>query len=215
MACIRHHERDFRKPVIGRFYSCHALTACRGPATSGGAEARKLFVEGLYRRFGPAVYRRAFGLLRNAEDASDVMQDAFLAFLKNERFLRGEASPYTVLYQIATYKALDLLRRRARWSGALSSLGSEDDEGTEHPLELATAHTGSMARVDALNHLVMLTSNASPRALMAAVLYFVEGYTLKEVGETLHLSRRKTTRLLRQLAEHMRRCATRIDSSVL
>lgn len=66
----------------------------------------------LYQRFSPAVYRRALAVLQDKEEAHDVKQDTFLDYMKNEASLRGEASAFTVLYQMATFKAVDRLRHQ-------------------------------------------------------------------------------------------------------
>ena len=178
--------------------------------TETETENAKLTV--LYRRYGRRVYGRAFGMLRDTEEARDVMQDTFLAFLHSKRILHGKTAPFTVLYQIATHKAVDRLRRRARWPNMSISPGCVNKTETECWLELATAYDGDAARVEALNHLTELTLNAPSQTLTAAVLYFVEGYTLQEIGEMLQLPRKKVSRLLHEFAERMRKRAIAIDS---
>jgi RNA polymerase sigma-70 factor (ECF subfamily) len=164
----------------------------------------------LYRRFGPAVHRRALSITRDVEEALDVTQDTFMAYMNVRASLRGEASPFTVLYQIATHRAVDRLRRRARWSGSLG-LDVEDEEGAAQRREAATAHEGGMARVEALQDLAVLTHGEKPRVLTAAVLYFVEGYTEAEVGRVLDLERHTVSKLLRQFAERARKRSARLE----
>ncbi|MGZ3459783.1 MAG: RNA polymerase sigma factor [Archangium sp.] len=138
-----------------------------GIAAPTRTETEKGELTVLYRRYGRRVYGRALGMLRDAEEARDVMQDTFLAFLHSERTLRGKAAPFTVLYQIATHKAVDRLRHRARWADMSGSPGGVNETGAECRLEGATADEGDMARVDALNHLTVLTLNASSQSLTA------------------------------------------------
>jgi RNA polymerase sigma-70 factor (ECF subfamily) len=193
-------------------------TAHHDPMTHARARKRKEEIEiekkltVLYRRYSHRVYRRALKLLRDTEDARDVMQDTFLAFFHSEKAWRGEAAPFTLLYQIATHKAMDRLRRRARWFGTLDSQGFMNEAGVEHRLGLATVHGGDMVRVDALNHLTVLTLHESSRARIAAVLYFVEGYTMGQIGEALQLPPRKASRLLRKFVERVRKRAIHIES---
>jgi RNA polymerase sigma-70 factor (ECF subfamily) len=61
------------------------------------------------------MYRLAYRLTGNAEDAQDVVQETFLrAYRHRERYdSRGQVS--TWLYRIAANYATDLLRRRRRW----------------------------------------------------------------------------------------------------
>lgn len=174
-----------------------------------GTEAEHLAE--LYRRFGPAVHRRAKSLLGDPEEALDVTQDTFLAYLRNRASLRGEASPFTVLYQIATHKALDRLRSRARWSGRLGPLQLEDEEGAERPVEAATAHGGGLERVEAMQDLALLTHGESPEALTAALLYFVEGHTVEEVGQVLDMTRKTAAKLLHQFTERARKRSARLE----
>jgi len=70
------------------------------------------------------------------------------AYMRSEASLRGRASPFTVLYQIATHKAVDRLRRSSRWSGVLGSLDLPEGDVPARPAEWASAHEGGMARVE-------------------------------------------------------------------
>jgi RNA polymerase sigma-70 factor (ECF subfamily) len=164
----------------------------------------------LYRRFGPAVHRRALSLTRDAEEALDVTQDTFLAYMKVRGQARDEASPFTVLYQIATYRAVDRVRRRARWSGRLGPLSVEDEDAEAQRHETATAHTGGMERVEALQDLALLTQGEEPEVLTVAVLYFVEGYTAEEVAQVLDMSRKTVSRMLARFAERAQKRSARL-----
>jgi RNA polymerase sigma-70 factor (ECF subfamily) len=163
----------------------------------------------LYRRFAPGVYRRALAILEDAEEAHDVKQETFLGYMRGEASLRGDASAFTVLYQIATYKAVDRLRRRARWSGALSSLDVPEDNGAGPQGPWLLAHEGGLNRVEAARDLALLTEDESPLTLTAAFLYFVEGNSLNAVGGVLSMERHQVSRLLRQFAERARKRSAR------
>lgn len=166
-------------------------------------------LEALYRRFGPAIYRRARLLLRDDQEAFDVTQDTFLAYMRTQTSLRGEASAFTVLYQIGTYKAVDRLRRNARWSGVLGSLELSDDD--ESPGAWVLSHEGGLSQVEALRDLALLTDGETPLALTAAILHFVEGHTKSEVGEILELDRKEVAHLLRGFAERARRRSSQFE----
>jgi RNA polymerase sigma factor (sigma-70 family) len=178
----------------------------------GHAESGHL--DTLYRRFGPAIHRRARAVLRDSQEALDVTQDTFLDYMRGQGSLRGEAAPFTVLYQIATYKAVDRLRRNSRWSSASGSLDikddEKDDEDSERPGAWTASHQGGMERVEALRYLALLTEGEKPQTLTAAVLYFVEGHTLEEVAKALDLSRKNISELLHRFAERARRRGARL-----
>ena len=63
-------------------------------------------------RYSPILYRIAFRKLRNAEDAEDALQDAFLSAFKNMHQFRGDAQLSTWLGSIVLNSARMQLRRR-------------------------------------------------------------------------------------------------------
>jgi RNA polymerase sigma factor (sigma-70 family) len=186
----------------------------RAPVMSApeATRAEPVRVEDLYRRFGPAVHRRALSLVRDEEEALDITQDTFLAFVKEPALLRGGASAFTVLYQIATFKSVDRMRRRARWSGRLGELVVNDaGEPVEREVEAVEASAGGMAQVEAAQDLALLTHGEEPRTLTAAFLYFVAGYNMEEVGQVLGLTRKTVGRLLGEFATRARKRSARFE----
>jgi len=91
--------------VMSRCSDDHSLVqACR----DGRTEAFGILVERYQRRLYPTVLR----LVGSAEDAEDILQDAFFrAFEKLDQF-QGESSFYTWVYRIAVNLALSGQRRR-------------------------------------------------------------------------------------------------------
>jgi RNA polymerase sigma factor (sigma-70 family) len=166
----------------------------------------------LYRRFSPAIHRRAVAMLQDPEEARDVMQDTFEAYVRREDFLRGEASPFTVLFQIATFKAVDRLRRRARWSGTLGPIDVPAKEDSAPQTAWAPSTEGGLARVEALQDLALLTQGESEPTLTAAFLYFVEGHTLEEIAQVLSVSRKTLSKILDEFSERARSRSARLNS---
>ena len=79
---------------------------------------------------GPDVWRTAYRLLSDREDASDCYQETFLNAVE---YARSHSVAYwpAVLRRIATARAMDLLRRRYRTEGRSESL----DGASGEPLE--------------------------------------------------------------------------------
>lgn len=65
-------------------------------------------------RYQGRAYRLAWSLLRNAEDARDVSQEAFLRVYRTAGGFRGDARFSTWFYRIVVNLCLDH-RRRGRW----------------------------------------------------------------------------------------------------
>ena len=171
-----------------------------------GADADRLTE--LYRRYAPALFRRARSLLGADEtEAHDVVQDVFAAYLKNESRLRGEAAPFTVLYQMTTFQSVDRLRKRSRWSGRLTSLTVEED--AEGPALQVASPDDSTARLEAARDVALLTHGEDEQTLTCALLYFVEGYTTQEIADSLDISRKTVGRALAAFSQRAKKRADR------
>jgi RNA polymerase sigma-70 factor (ECF subfamily) len=85
-----------------------------------------------FEAYADRVYRLAMGLLKQADDAEEVVQATFLsAFEALDRF-EPQAQLSTWLYRIAYNHALMLLRRRH----AVASLPEEDEDATPFPVHI-------------------------------------------------------------------------------
>lgn len=79
----------------------------------------------LFERYHRRAYALALGVVRNGDDALDLVQDAFIKAHKHLDRFEGNASFYTWLYRIVMNLAIDLLRKRRR----------------QHPVELDETQT--------------------------------------------------------------------------
>ena len=79
-------------------------------ARKGDREAFRTLFERYHRR----AYALAFGVLRNQDDALDVVQDAFIKAHKYLDKFEGNSSFYTWLYRIVMNLAIDHLRKHRR-----------------------------------------------------------------------------------------------------
>jgi RNA polymerase sigma-70 factor (ECF subfamily) len=90
-----------------------------------------------FRRLVERHQRRAFaiamGLVRDENDARELVQDAFLRVYKGLSSFQGGSSFFTWLYRIVTNLAIDLMRKPGRRDAELSD-GQSIDEATEFPL---------------------------------------------------------------------------------
>jgi len=161
----------------------------------------------LYRKHAPSLHRRCLGIVGNADDARDLVQETFARYLAaGDRF--ADATPFAVLYRIATNASIDRLRRR--------KTASEDELDDN----VAPADSGSTAdpnltarRVDALHDLVFLTRGLSEEEVTVAVLHHLDGYTQDGIAESLDLSRRTVGKMLAKFEDHLKKRAARTGFS--
>ncbi len=119
-----------------------------------------------------AVYNLARRILRNAEDAEDVLQETFLEVVKSIREYRGEGHLWGWVRRIASSKALMKIRReRLR-------VTEEFDDAASH----GRPGTSVAANLDLERALDELSETG--RAVVW--LHDVEGYTHEEIAEMMN-----------------------------
>ena len=150
-------------------------------ARSGDPDAFRALVE----RHGRAVFRLAFRMTGNSQDAEDVVQESWLRVYRQIGRFDERAGFGTWLYRIATNCALDAIRARRRRSEEL--VGGEPDEADRAgqfpapgPSPERAAWSGQLraALQDAIEQL-------SPTERAAFVLRHFEGVRMEEVGRVL------------------------------
>ncbi len=137
------------------------------------------------------LYRRALKIMRNKQDAEDVIQDAELkAYCRLDRF-QGSSRFYTWVTRIVINEALMKLRRRRSYRETesleplrvgkqpldLRRTSSPDEQPETHYLgvELRSILSGALAVL-------------SPSLSAPFLLCFLEGYSLREIAALLGLS---------------------------
>ena len=139
-------------------------------AKTGDLEA----LEALYRAFETPVYNLALRMLRQPEDAEDVLQETFLEVVKSIKQYRGEGHLWGWVRQITVSKTLMRIRR--------GQLRDTDELHEEHTPASAGLGVGSVpARIDLERAFERLT----PMSRAVVWLHDVEGYTHEEIAEQM------------------------------
>jgi RNA polymerase sigma-70 factor (ECF subfamily) len=152
----------------------------------------------LYVRHAPALQRRCASIIGNPEEARDLVQETFARYLAVRGRGDKTASPFAMLYRIATNAAIDRLRRR--------KTASEDELDAE-------AYAGDIGdeprRIDSLHDLAFLTRGLDEEELTVAVLYHLDGYTQDDIASSLEVSRRTVGKILVRFERHVKKRAQR------
>ena len=161
----------------------------------------------LVQRYQKRIYRIALHLLRDADDAEDVTQEAFVhAFAALDRF-DGRSQPFTWMYRIAVNLSLNAIRARKskRKVGALddpriAELLANGPQAPENPQATAAERELAGALCDAIDALtdtlrttlVLIVVDGLSHAEAAEVLGCPEG----TVAWRIHEARRKIRKYL-------------------
>jgi RNA polymerase sigma-70 factor (ECF subfamily) len=167
-------------------------------ARTGDGDAFRLLVE----RHSRSVFRLAYRLTGNEQDAEDVVQEAFLRAYRQLEKYDGRASFHTWLYRIAANYALDLLRSSKRMS-------RRKDEKDLTMLDNIPAPEPSADRAVFSSQLQKRLATAmaalSEQERTAFVLRHFEGHSIDEIGEALGVGESATKNSIFRAVQKLRR----------
>ena len=123
-------------------------------------------------------------LVKNPDDAEEIVSDAFVEIALKKKAFRGESALKTYLYAICRHKAIDLIRKRAR-RGQIVTL----DDGQAADIETLEGRVLRSER-DARLHAAMAELCEEYR--VALYLVYFEGMSHEEVASAMKKSRKQT-----------------------
>lgn len=159
-------------------------------ARSGDGDAFRVLVE----RYGRSVFRLAYRLTGNEQDAEDVVQETFLRAYKQLERYDGRASFHTWIYRIASNYAFDLLRaRRKSEPPEPNGLVSKD-----------AAPDRQMLASQISERLRMAMDQLSEQERSAFVLRHYEGLSIGEIGGMLGIAESATKNSIFRAVQKLR-----------
>lgn len=173
-------------------------------------------LEELVRCYQDRIYRLAYGLLQDPEDALDVTQEAFLRVHQSIGRFAGKSAFFTWLYRIVVNLCHDTRRKKARRKHefSLDQVLEEREEAGEAPLEIADPQGIGPDEVSADLELEMMVRQAMEslpdKHRTTLLLREVEGLSYEEIAEAtqvnigtvmsrLHYARKRMQEMLRPI----------------
>ena len=157
--------------------------AAADEARKGNQHAFRVLVE----RHSPSVFRLAFRMTGNEQDAEDVVQETFLRAYKQLHRFDGRSAFATWLYRISANCSLDLLRTRKGRKEQQDSVEGTDGElrwldrvAAMDPSPERLTHSGQIAGL-----LEPALDQLSEMERAAFVLRHYEGCDIEEIARTL------------------------------
>lgn len=142
-------------------------------------EGDKEALREIYSRFSQAVYNLAFRMLRDREDAEEVVQEIFLqVWNKAQTYERGRGAVSTWIINIARSRSIDKLR----------TLGYRDrnTELDEEKLNSNTDFSRILEDREEKNNVIFQALSSLPENQRAVIeLVYFEGFTHVEAAELL------------------------------
>ena len=133
----------------------------------------------LFREHYQLVYRTAYGVTGNREDAQDVLQTLFLKLLRQKGQADLKKNPKAYLYRAAVNLSLNVIRQRKRHLLA---------DATERLDEIA--HSPAPASAEQIHrHLYEAVAEFDSETAEMLILRYVHNYDVAEIAKMLGKSR--------------------------
>jgi RNA polymerase sigma-70 factor (ECF subfamily) len=158
----------------------------------------------IFDQYHKKVYRIAYGVVRQREDALDIVQEVFIKLFRSIRNFKGRSKFYTYLYRMALNTAIDHSRKIGKISPS-----SLDEEGAFQPSDEVEKRPDRILIHKEMEEKVNLAMEKLPvDQRKALLLREMEGLSYQEIAELmecsigtvmsrLHYGRKRIQQLLR------------------
>jgi RNA polymerase sigma factor (sigma-70 family) len=154
---------------------------------------QRALVEQAYVSYGQLVLRRAIQLLRDEQEARDVVQEVFVALMDRPSRFEGRSALGTYLHSTTTHLCLNWLRNRR----------NRDRLHEGRAAQLAPAADATPPDVTAALRQVLAALPA--HEARAAILHHLDGMSHAEIAARLRCSRRRIGDLLDRMRARLSR----------
>jgi len=182
----------------------HEETELISRCQQGDQEALKEIFE----KYQKKVYRIAYGVVRQREEALDIVQEVFIKLFRSIKNFKGRSHFYTYLYRMVMNTAIDHARKTGK-----QPISSLDQEGSFQPSDETEKGPERILLHKELEGRVKRAMGQLPAEQRAALVYReVEGLSYQEMAEAmgcsigtvmsrLHYGRKRMQELLKDYVE--------------
>jgi len=143
--------------------------------------------EPLVQKYRQRVYRLAYNVLRDPEEAWDVSQDAFIRAYQALSSFRGESAFYTWLFRIVMNVARDRARQHAARGRAFGTERVPEEDWDRALVDRGTAPDTNAAQVEERERIARALSTLSEPHRAIIMLSDLEGLSYREIAEVLNI----------------------------
>ncbi len=138
----------------------------------------------IFDKYHKKVYRIAYGVVRQREEALDVVQEVFIKLFRSIKNFKGRSHFYTYLYRMVMNTAIDHKRKAGK-----QFMSSLDEEGSFEPSEEVEKGPERILLQKELEERVRLAMDKLPDEQKAALIFRdVEGLSYQEMAEAMGCS---------------------------
>jgi RNA polymerase sigma-70 factor (ECF subfamily) len=153
--------------------------------------------EDVYDRHYQNVFRTAYHLMKNRDDAKDITQEVFVRFIQSRKTIRNHDGIKSWLHRVTVNCAIDLIKKRGK------KLPNTEESGQSKP---RTPEEGCLQKE---THYLLLREldHLPEKQKQALILRFFEGCSISEIAKFVGLTNGSTrvtiTRALLKLRKRL------------
>jgi RNA polymerase sigma-70 factor (ECF subfamily) len=177
----------------------------------GDRQAFRALVERYQRR----VLSVVLGMVRNREDALDIVQETFIKVHRHINNFKGTSSLYTWLYRIAVNLSIDHIRKTTRhqqlnYDDALQHDDSDSPQAASIlPSVLGIDPAKVYQRQELLEQIEVALAQLSDKHRSIIMLREVQGLSYTEIADILEISKGTVMSRLHHARKNLQECLTR------
>ena len=147
----------------------------------------------LVERYQRKIFGLCYGMVRNQDDAMDLVQETFVKVFKNLDRFEGQSSFYTWTYRIATNVSIDYLRKHKRqrtvdYDDGILRDDDVEDAGALLPSRLGLNPAKVYGRRELMEKIEEALGALSDHHRQAILLREVEGLSYQEIADVMEVS---------------------------
>ena len=143
--------------------------------------------EPLVEKYRQRVYRLAYNVLRDPDEAWDVAQDAFIRAFQALPSFRGDSAFYTWLFRIVMNVARDRARQHAARGRAFGTERVDEKDWDRVLVDQATSPDAHATQVEERDRIARALATLSEPHRAIIMLSDLEGLSYREIAEVLNI----------------------------
>lgn len=169
-------------------------------------DSKEVFLQECYQKYSVRLFRTVFKIVRNNEDAEEVVQDVFVTLFQKLESFKQESQITTWLYPIAINKALDVVRKRKtkkRFAWVSSLWDKDSGELLYEPTDGLTPES-LLNNEQGMAHVFFYINQLPERQRNAFILFELEQLSYEEIAQKLEISKSSLESLLFRARQTLR-----------
>ena len=141
-------------------------------------------LKGIFEKYQKKVYRIAYGVVRQREEALDIVQEVFIKLFRSIKNFKGRSQFYTYLYRMTMNTAIDHARKTGK-----QPMSSLNEEGSYQPSDEPEKGPERVLLQKELEEKVKMAMEKLPAEQRVAIIFKdVEGLSYQEMAEAMGCS---------------------------